>query len=116
MERMPLVAGWVTLVAGTGLVLDPGRAARALGLEGQDTALRAVGAADLVLVPGLLRGSPRWPWMVGRAALNIGQAAYLLGVARQSSSPELVNGAAGVLLCLTAIDAAAGMSLRRANR
>ena len=38
--------------------------------------MRLIGASDLVLVPGLLAGEPRWPFMVGRAALNLGVAAY----------------------------------------
>ena len=60
--------------------------------------MRALGVSDLVLVPGLLWGRPRWPWMVGRAALNLAQAAYLHGVAPQSSSPQLAKGGAGVLV------------------
>jgi hypothetical protein len=115
MKRMPVFVGWVTLGAGAALTAAPGRVADALGLEGQDAAVRAIGVSDLVLVPGLLRGSPRWPWMVGRAALNLGLAAYLLGVAPQSSSPEVLEGAAGVLVGLTALDGATGLALRRAD-
>jgi hypothetical protein len=115
MKRMPVFVGWVTLGAGAALIAAPGRVADALGLEGKDAAVRAIGLSDLVLVPGLLRGSPRWPWMVGRAALNLGLAAYLLGVAPQSSSPEVLEGAAGVLVGLTALDGATGLALRRAD-
>jgi hypothetical protein len=53
--------------------------------------------------------------MVGRAALNLGLAAYLLGVAPQSSSPEVLEGAAGVLVGLTVLDGATGLALRRAE-
>ncbi|HEX2416345.1 MAG TPA: hypothetical protein VHJ37_14130 [Thermoleophilaceae bacterium] len=113
MKRMPVFVGWVTLGAGATLTAAPGRVAGALGLEGQEAAVRAIGLSDLVLVPGLLRGSPRWPWMVGRAALNLGQAAYLLGVAPQSSAPEMLKGAAGVLAGLTVLDGATGLALRR---
>ena len=86
-----------------------------LGLDGQDAAVRAIGASDLVLVPGLLRGHPRWPWMIGRAALNLAVAAYLHGVAPRSSSPALANGAAGLFVGLTALDGATGLALRRAD-
>jgi hypothetical protein len=86
-DRLPVFVGCVTLAAGAALIAAPGRAAAALGLDGQDAAMRAIGASDLVLVPGLLRGSPRWPWMIGRAAANLAIAAYLHGVAPQSSSP-----------------------------
>lgn len=54
---MPVLVGGVTLVAGAALVAAPGRATGPLGLVGQDTAMRAIGLADLVLVPGLPRGS-----------------------------------------------------------
>ena len=43
--------------------------------------MRLLGAADLVLVPGLLAGRPRWPWMAARAALNLAQAGWLAGAA-----------------------------------
>jgi len=114
-ERTPTFVGGVTLVAGAVLVVAPRSATGPLGLKGQEAAMRAIGLSDLVLVPGLLRGNPRWPWMIGRAALNLGLAAYLHGVAPQSSYPEGLKGGAGVLLGLTAVDGATGLALRRAG-
>lgn len=112
MERMPLLVGYVTLAAGAALVAAPRLATGPLGLDGQDAAVRAIGLADLVLVPGLLRGRPRWPWMVGRAALNLAQAAYLHGAAPQSGK---ARAGAAALVALTAIDGATGLALRRAG-
>ena len=66
-----------------------------------------------MLVPGLLRGEPRWPWMIGRAALNLAQAAYLLGAAERSSSPGAPKAGAAALALLTIADTATGLSLRR---
>ena len=109
-ERVPVFVGCVTLVAGAALVAVPGRAAELLGIEAQETAVRALGLSDLVLVPGLLGGSPRWPWMVGRAALNLAQAAYLHAAAPQSSSARALK---GVLVGLTGVDGATGLALRR---
>jgi hypothetical protein len=63
-ERAPVFVGSVTLATGVALAAAPGLLTRRLGLEGHDAAVRAIGVADLVLVPGLLRGEPRWPWMV----------------------------------------------------
>ena len=114
-ERMPVFVGCVTLAAGAALATSPRLVTGRLGLDGQDLAVRAIGVSDLVLVPGLLRGRPRWPWMIGRAALNLAIAAYLLGVAPQSSSPELAKGGAGLLVALTAVDGATGLALRRAG-
>ena len=54
--------------------------------------MRLIGAADLVLVPGLLRGEPRWPWMIGRAALNLAMAAYFLGVGGKSREAKADRG------------------------
>jgi hypothetical protein len=106
-ERAPVFVGSVTLATGVALAAAPGAAARALGLEGQDAALRALGAADLVLVPGLLRGRPRWPWMVSRAGLNLAMAAYMIGVGKRSG--------ARTLLALTVVDGATGLALLRAS-
>jgi hypothetical protein len=114
-ERLPVFVGCVTLAAGAALVIAPGRLTGSLGLDGQDTAVRAIGVSDLVLVPGLLRGKPRWPWMIGRAALNLALAAYLHGVAPQSSSPGVLKGGARLFVGLTAVDGGAGLALRRAE-
>ena len=114
-ERMPDFVGCVTLAAGAALVGSPRLLTGRLGLDGQDAAVRAIGVSDLVLVPGLLRGRPRWPWMIGRAALNLAVAAYLQGVAPQSSSPALAKAGAGLLVGLTALDGATGLALRRAD-
>jgi len=111
-ERAPVFVGSVTLATGVALAAAPGVLTRRLGLEGHDAAVRAIGVADLVLVPGLLRGEPRWPWMVGRSALNLAMAAYLMGAAKQASSPGLANAGAGALLGLTVIDGATGLALR----
>ena len=104
---MSRVVGFITLLAGIGLIVAPGRTARLLGLEGQDTPIRLLGAADLVLVPGLLQNRPRW--MLARAGLNLAQAAYLAGVAPQSSQPDRCKAGAATLLGLTVVDGATGL-------
>ena len=115
LERLPVFVGCVTLAAGAALAVAPDRLTGPLGLDGQDLAVRAIGLSDLVLVPGLLRGSPRWPWMVGRTALNLATGAYLRGVAPQSSSPGMLNGGARLLMGLAAVDGFTGLALRRAG-
>ena len=112
-ERMPALVGVITLAAGTVLAAAPQLATKPLGLEGQETPMRLVGLADLALVPGLLHGEPRWPWMFGRAALNLGQAAYFHGVADRSSSPQVVRAIGSGLAALTLADGATGLALRR---
>ena len=112
-ERMPTFAGYATLLIGASLLLAPRRTTGPLGLDGEATAFRAIGVSDLVLVPGLLRGSPRWPWMVARAAFNVGDAVFLARAARRSSSPGNVGGGAAVMAALTAIDGSTAFELRR---
>ncbi len=107
---MPVTVGYVTTATGVALVAAPGLATRRLGLAGQETAMRLIGVADLVLVPGLLRGRPRWPWMVARAALNVAMAAYFLGVAGKSRDAKLTGVA---LLGLTVVDGATALALRQ---
>ena len=110
LEDMPITAGYVTTATGVALVLAPGVAARQMGLAGQEGPLRLIGAADLVLVPGLLRGKPRWPWMIARAGMNLAMAAYFLGVGAKSRAPRVTGYA---LLGLTIVDTATGVTLSR---
>ena len=111
-ERMATFAGYATLLIGASLLLAPRWTTRPLGLDGEETAFRELGVADLVLVPGLLRGNPRWPWVAARAALNVGDAVYLAQAARRSSSPARVWAGAAVMAGLTAIDGATAFELR----
>jgi hypothetical protein len=110
---MAAVAGWATLVIGTAFVVAPRRASPLLGLEGNEAAVRVIGVSDLVLVPGLLRGAPRWPWMAARAAFNLADAVYLQRVASRASSPAKARAGAAVMAALTAIDGATAYQLRR---
>jgi hypothetical protein len=112
-ERMATFAGYATLLIGASLLAAPSRTTQPLGLDGHETAFRAIGVSDLVLVPGLLRGTPRWPWMTARAAFNLGDTAYLLWAARRSSSPAKALAGAGVMAALTVIDGATAFQLRR---
>jgi hypothetical protein len=112
-RRIPAAVGCITAAFGVALVVAPRLGTGPLGLEGQESAMRAIGASDLLLVPGLLRGNPRWPWMIGRAAANLAVAAYLHGVADRSSKPDLVRGAARAFVGLTVMDGGSGLALRR---
>jgi hypothetical protein len=112
-ERMATLAGYATLLIGASLLAAPSRTTQPLGLDGHETAFRAIGVSDLVLVPGLLRGNPRWPWMAARAAFNVGDAVYLARAANRSSSPARVWAGAAVMAALVAIDGSTALQLRR---
>ena len=114
-ERMPVFAGTVTLAVGVALLAAPRLMTGPLGLDGQEGVVRAIGVSDLVLVPGLLRGSSRWPWMLARAAFNVGDAAYLHRMAARSSSPDALRAGAAVMAGLTVLDCATAVTLRRAG-
>lgn len=69
---------------------------------------RVIGATDLILAAGLLRGRRRWPWMVLRAALNAALAGHYAGHGRRA--PAL-----GMAL-LTAFDGGLATVLHRLPR
>jgi len=98
-EKMPSQVGWTTLAIGAALVAKPDL------LDLDPTAVRLIGLSDLVLVPGLLKGEPRWPWMIARASANLAVAAYL--------HPRPLS---KVMLALTVVDGGTGLALRQAAR
>jgi hypothetical protein len=74
-ERAADRVGVMTSVIGAALTAAPGRVGPRVGLTSPQAAL-VVGLADLALVPGLLRGRPRWPWLAARAGLNLAIIGY----------------------------------------
>jgi deazaflavin-dependent oxidoreductase (nitroreductase family) len=65
-----------SLAIGVAMALWPRRIGRVAALEARDARLIALG--DLVVGPGLIWGRPRRPWLLARAATNVGIAAVLL--------------------------------------
>lgn len=107
--RMAVSVGVTTAAIGAGLLAAPERAGAPFGIE--DTRLlRAFGAADLVLVPGLLAGRPRWGWMAGRAGLNLVMAARLA----REPGPQ-ARAIAAALVAVTVVDGRAARTLHRAG-
>jgi hypothetical protein len=109
-ESSSRVVGLATLATGAALVLAPGRVGRLLGVDRRRTA-RMIGVGDLVLAPGLVAGTPRWPWMAARTVLNLPMAAVFL------SSPYRSARASGIaMLALTVSDTRTALGLYRAGR
>jgi len=104
-----------TLPIGAAILLEPERVGRALELGDHPVALRVIGAADLALVPGLLAGRRRLPWMVARAGLNVAIAAYCTHLARTEGNvgPKI---AASALVFATVADTRTILALRRDER
>ena len=67
--------GFGSIAIGLALMVRPG-IAKAAGLGERDT--QVIALADLAVGPGLVLGRPRRPWVLARAAANVGIAAVLL--------------------------------------
>ena len=104
LENVPKLVAGITLVAGAALAASPGPVTGVLGLDDQQIPVRALGVADLLLVPGLFRGRSPSSWMVARSALSLAQAAYLDGVAARCAKPALAKAGAFTLYGLSAAD------------
>jgi len=96
-QRSATRVGLITLPIGIALVVAPSRAGRLLSARDHSVALRAIGALDLALVPGLLVGRLRWQWMAARAGLNLGIAAYCLGLVRRERASAAMVGAVAMV-------------------
>ena len=104
--------GLATTLIGGALAAAPAGPAGFLRLS-SPLGARVIGIADLALVPGLIAGRPRWPWMAGRAALNVAIAAYLLREARLAGGDGgRLRVAAIALLALTVGDVQVTRALR----
>jgi hypothetical protein len=112
-KRAAVGVGAATTVIGGALAVAPQQIARRARLQ-DPTGLRTIGVADLALVPGLVAGRPRWPWMVARGALNIAIAAFLL---RRPAGPDRLKQriVSAALLGVTAQDLRVAAVLRRAE-
>ncbi len=106
-QRLATTAGLFTAVAGTALLGTPERLGPLIGLTGKRDA-QLVGALDLALVPGLLFGRPRWPWLAARAASNLVTVGFVLrrGTDDRSRRNARVFSAALALATVTDLRAA----------
>ena len=111
-ERAAVRVGAVTAALGGMLIAAPDRGAALVGLDDPRVA-RLLGLADLALVPGLLWGRPRSPWLGARVGLNALIVAYAVKSARGSRRAKL---AVAGLAAATASDLVALSALWRSER
>ena len=111
-HRVARIVGVGTAAIGGALVVAPGAAGPPMRLTDPPGA-RIVGALDLALVPGLLAGRPRWPWMSARAVLNLAIAAYGLRLARKNGRVGQARAVAAALAIATIVDATAAVAMLR---
>jgi len=113
-QRSTTGVGIITLFIGIVLVTAPSRVARLLRTGDHPAALRAIGASDLALVPGLLAGRRRWQWMTARAGLNMVIAVYCLVIVRRERAVGAKIGAIA-MVGATVADSRTIVALRRAS-
>jgi len=111
-ERAAVRVGLVTTAIGSVLAFAPARVGSLMGII-DPRAARVVGVADLALVPGLLRGRPRWAWLSARAGLNLVIVGYAVATARRSRRAQV---AVAGLVAATVSDLVAAAALRGADR
>ena len=115
-ERATDGATLVTLGMGTALTLAPRPTASAIGLGGAAPGVRLLGLADLALGLALAARRPRWPWMMGRAVLNVVIAGrYRVAARAEPESRRAKLGAAG-MAALTVFAGAVALTLRHHHR
>lgn len=105
--------GCITAVIGAVLVAAPGRPAQLLGVDPAE--LRRIGFTDLALVPGLLAGRPRWPWMVARVGLNLAITGYAQRRATTTDDRRALDATAVALAALSVQDVRIARALQAAD-
>ncbi|ASR37150.1 hypothetical protein BAY61_21565 [Prauserella marina] len=108
--------GVVTLAMGTALTVAPHRTAKALSLGDHPRFARTVGLVDLALASGLFLGRTRWPWMAGRAALNLVLARHYHAETRRAGNSSAARRMAIAMGALTLVDGAAAVALRSVSK
>ena len=113
-HRTAAIVGLATAAIGGALLVAPVRAGAAVGVS-DPRGVRLVGLVDLALVPGLLLGRPRWPWMAARAVLNPPTALYFVRHAAGAEASRRARIAAAVLAVATIADTRAVAALLRST-
>lgn len=115
LTRVPEFIAVVTLGAGAALTVAPGTVGPAAGFGNRKSVAVSIGLMDLALVPGLLRGKPRWPWMLARAAFNVPAAGALRAEARRPAGNPMARPGMYAMLALTTMDTIVALALRSAE-
>jgi hypothetical protein len=116
LTRVPEFIALVTLGVGAALTVAPGKVGPAAGFGSQRSVALSIGLMDLALVPGLLRGRPRWPWMLARAAFNLPVAGAFRAEAKRPAGNPIARPGMYTMLALTTMDTVVALALRNAER
>lgn len=113
-DRAAVVVGVATLAIGGALVARPARFGRLLALD-EPRVARLVGALDLALVPGLVLGPRRAPWLAGRVALNLAIAGYAVQAQRHTGRSSRALAAAALMVGVSIGDGSALRAVLRSG-
>lgn len=80
--------GWLSIAVGLQLVVAPGSGTRNFGMGERPTLGRIMGARDLVVGAGLLRGEDTRTWLIARGINDAVDAAIILGGAAFGAFPR----------------------------
>ncbi len=87
-HRLARGVGWLSIGVGLTLLAAPTRAVRGLGMGERPNLGRLMGARDLVLGAGLLRGENTTTWLRARGISDALDAAIILGGAISGAFPR----------------------------
>ncbi len=87
-HRLARGVGWVSIGVGLALLASPSRAVRGLGMGERPNLGRLMGARDLVLGAGLLRGGNTTTWLRARGAADALDAAVILAGMASGAFPR----------------------------
>ncbi len=77
-QKLARGIGWLSLAIGLSLVISPTPGTRAFGMGDRPTLGRLMGARDLVVGTGLLRGKETKTWLMARGINDALDAALIL--------------------------------------
>lgn len=113
-QRLATGVGWVSLVLGVAMTLDPRGNANLLGWADREGLSRLVGAADLAPGAGLLPGRRRAGWLLARTLLNTANfPAYLRVLA--GGGTRAGGAGAGLMAAFSVLDYPPSRRLRGAE-
>jgi len=114
-RRAAAGVGAFTAVIGALLLAAPATVGRRVWIA-EPAHARLLGAVDLALVPGLLAGRPRAPWMAARVIANLGTAAWYRRIARAMPGQRGPRVVVAALLAVSVVDLRFVMALHRDER
>ena len=104
--------GWFSIGLGLAEVIAPGKLARALGMEGNETLIQAYGIREIATGVGIFSSNNPAPWLWGRVAGDALDVATLAtGLAGDNPRKGSVGLAIAAVLGVTALDVICAQSL-----